>query len=84
MNMSKIEFSMDSVTERRKRTSIRSRSIYDPIIEKFLEGDAKLVEIQVQGKKGSYVKTQLSRRIKSRKLDLTVESVGDYVYLERP
>lgn len=81
--MSKIEFSMDSVTERRKRTAAGKRSIYDPIIEKFLEGDAKLVEIQVQGKKGSYIKTQLSRRIKSRQLDITVESVGDYVYLER-
>lgn len=81
--MSELDFSMESVTERRKRASFGKRSVYDPIINKFLEGDAKLVEIQVQGKKAGYVKTQLSRRIKSRGLDISVESVSDYVYLER-
>lgn len=83
-DMSEIEFSMSSVTQKRERDSRQARSKYDPIIDAFLEGEDKLVEISVPGKKGSYIMTQLSKRVKKRKLDLNVESVGDYIYLERP
>ena len=81
--MSEIEFSMSSVTQKRVRESRYGGSKYDPIIDAFLNGGDKLVEITVPGKKGSYITTQLGKRIKKRKLDLNVESVGDYVYIER-
>lgn len=82
--MSEIKFSMSSVAEKRVRESRQGRSKYDPIIDAFLEGEGNLVEINVPGMKGSYIMTQLSKRVKRRKLDINVESVGDYVYLERP
>jgi len=81
---SKIEFSMTTVTERRKREPKQQRSRYDPIIDQFLEGEHKLVEISVTGKRGSYIKGLLDKRIKRRELEITCSSVGDYVYLERP
>lgn len=81
--MSKIEYSLKGVTERRKREPKSIKSRYDPIIDAFLEGGDNLVEIQVPGKKGSYVKSILSKRITKRELDITVEAVDDYVYLER-
>jgi len=81
---SKIEFSMTTVTERRKREPKKQRSRYDPIIDKFMEGDDKLVEISVPGKRGSYIKGLLDKRIKRRELEITCSAVGDYIYLERP
>ena len=81
--MASIEFSMKTVSERRKRVKTMVKSRYDPIIDQFLEGDHKLVEINGPGKNGSYIKTQLSNRIKRRELDLQVSSVGEYVYLEK-
>lgn len=80
---SKLDFSMTTVTERRKREPKKQRSRYDPIIDMFLEGSDKLVEISVPGKRGSYIKGLLDKRIKRRELEITCSAVGDYIYLER-
>ncbi len=82
--MSEIKYSMSAVTKRRKREPKKQKSRYDPIIDQFLEGTHNLVEINVPGKGGSYIKSLLDKRVKRRSLDITVSSVGDYVYLERP
>ena len=79
----KIEFRMKTVTERRVREPKQQRSRYDPIIDMFLEGSNKLVEISVPGKRGSYIKGLLDKRIKRRELEISCSAVGDYVYLER-
>jgi len=81
--MSKIEFSMKTVSQRRKQVKKTMKSRYDPIIDQFLEGGHKLVEIHVPGKTGSYIKAQLENRIKRRELELQVSSVGEYVYMEK-
>ena len=61
----------------------KRRSKYDPIIDQFLEGGHDLVEIDVKGRKPIYVKSQLRRRIKDRKLEIATSSAGSFVYLER-
>ena len=81
--LGKIEFSMTSVTKRRKKEPKKQTSRYDPIIDMFLEGSHNLVEVNIPGKTGSYIKAILGKRIKRRELDITVSSVGAYVYLER-
>ncbi|MCK4964841.1 MAG: hypothetical protein KAS54_07155, partial [Dehalococcoidia bacterium] len=58
-------------------------SVYDPIIDQFLESGQELVEISIEGKRPSYVVTQLDRRIKTRKLDIVASSSGGFTYLEK-
>ena len=80
--MSEIKFEMRKVDEKRIKTSAK-RSIYDPIIDQFIEGGDELVEISVEGKKAGYVVTQLDRRIEVRELDIIVSRGGGFVYLEK-
>ncbi len=80
--MSVISFEMKPVEKKREKT-IKKRSVYDPIIDQFLESGHELVEISIEGKKASYVVTQLSRRIETRKLDIVASSAGDFTYLEK-
>ncbi len=80
--MSKIVFEMKPVEKKRPKMSMK-RSVYDPIIDQFLESGHELVEISVEGKRASYVVTQLSRRIETRKLDIVASSAGDVTYLEK-
>ena len=61
----------------------KRRSKYDPIIDQFLRGGHDLVEIDVKGRNPIYVKSQLRRRIKDRKLEIATSSAGSFVYLER-
>ena len=80
--MSKISFEMKTVEKKRPKIS-KKGSIYDPIIDQFLEGGHELVEISVAGKRASYVVTQLSRRIETRELDIFASAAGDFLYLEK-
>jgi len=80
--MSKIVFEMKTVEKKRKKISMK-RSIYDPIIDQFIESGEELVEISVAGKKSSYVVTQLNRRINTRELDIFASAAGDFTYLEK-
>lgn len=58
-------------------------SKYDPIIDRFIECEQDLVEIGVEGRKPSYVTSQLRRRIEDRGLEIVASSAGGFVYLER-
>lgn len=80
--MSEIRFEMKHVTEKREK-KIKKGSIYDPIIDKFLESGHALVEIVVEGKKASYVTGMLKKRIKIRHLEIMASNVDDLVYLEK-
>jgi len=80
--MSKLKFEMRAVEEKRVK-KYHKGSVYDPIIDQFLESGQELVEITVEDKRPSYVVTQLSRRIETRELDIVASSGGDVVYLEK-
>ena len=80
--MKVIRFEMRPVDEKRKKKYMKG-SVYDPIIDQFLESGQELVEISVEGKKPGYVVTQLDRRINTRELDIVASSGGEFVYLEK-
>jgi len=81
--MSQLKFEMRAVEKKRVK-KYHKGSVYDPIIDQFLESGEELVEITVEGKRASYVVTQLNRRIETREeLDIVVSSGGDVVYLEK-
>ena len=80
--MSKISFEMKPVEKKREK-KYHKGSIYDPIIDQFIESGHNLVEITVEDKKASYVVTQLDKRIETRELDIVASWTGDIVYLEK-
>ena len=80
--MSEIKFEMRKVDEKRVKTSAK-RSIYDPIVNQFLEGGEELVEIKVDNKKEGYVVSQLKKRIGVRNLEIEVSHAQGFVYLEK-
>lgn len=59
------------------------RSIYDPILDRFLESGYGLVEVNVEGRSGYYLRHALDRRIKTRGLGLKATVVSEVVYLEK-
>ena len=80
--MSEIRFEMRPV-EKKSVKKYKRGSVYDPIIDQFLESGEKLVEISIEGKKPGYVVTQLDRRIETRELDIVTSTGGGFVYLEK-
>ena len=80
--MSKISFEMRKVEKKRPKT-YHKRSVYDPIIDQFLESGEELVEITVEDKKPSYIVTMLNKRIEKRELDIVASWAEDVVYLEK-
>jgi len=80
--MSEIKFEMRKVDEKRVKTSAK-RSIFDPMIDQFIEGGEELVEISVEDKKAGYVVTQIQRRINTRELEIEVSHAQNFVYLEK-
>jgi len=80
--MSEIKFEMKRVDKKREKISGK-RSIYDPIIDQFLEGGQELVEITVEDRKASYIVTQLKKRIELRNLEIEVSHAQELVYLEK-
>jgi hypothetical protein len=80
--MGEIRFQMRPVTEKRER-KVKRGSIYDPMIDRFLESGHDLVEIEVEDKKQSYVAAMLNKRIQVRGLELKATAVSDVVYLEK-
>jgi len=77
--MNVLKFEMKPVEKKR----VKKGSVYDPIIDQFLESGQELVEISIEGKMPSYVVTQLDRRINTRGLDIVASSGGGFVYLEK-
>jgi len=80
--MSEIKFEMKKVDKKRERISAK-RSIYDPIIDQFIEGGEELVEISVQDKTANYMVSQLKKRVGLRNLEIEVSHAQGFVYLEK-
>jgi len=80
--MSKIVFEMKEV-EKKREGKFQKRSIYDPIIDKFLESGHELAEISVPEKSAAYISHQLKTRIEKRQLDIIASAGGGYTYLEK-
>ena len=78
--MSKIEYKMNPVEDKRVKTS---RSIFDPIIDEFIKSGAELVEITVEERTTSYMVAQLRNRITTRELDIEVSPGYGVIYLEK-
>jgi len=80
--MSNVKFVLSPVDKRPSR-KYRKGSKYDPILDKFLSGKDKLVTLEVAGRDGNYVRTQLKKRIDARELNVDVSVVNNKVYLEK-
>ncbi len=79
--MTKIEYEMKSVTTKQVKVS---RSIFDPIIDEFMRGDNKLVEITATDKAPSYMKSSLAKRLARREIANIEVTLGyGVVYLEK-
>ena len=78
--MSEIRFEMKPVDEKRKKISGK-KSIYDPIIDQFLESGEKLVEVSVEDRQAGYVVGQLQKRIDLRELEIEVSGAQGFIYL---
>ena len=80
--MSEIVFEMKEV-EKKREGKFQKKSIYDPLIDQFLESGHELVEISIEGRSGSYISHQLKTRIAKRQLDIIASSGGGFAYLEK-
>lgn len=80
--MSEIKFEMRPVEEKRSKSYLK-RSIFDPIIDEFIESGHKLVEISAEERRASYLASQLQKRIEVRELDIIASAAGGFAYLEK-
>ena len=82
--MSEVKFTLKPV-KRKPARRYRKGSKYDPILDKFLEEEAKLVKVEIEGKDANYLRTQLNKRIEARDLENTVKTsvVNGVLYLEK-
>jgi hypothetical protein len=80
--MSNVKFDLSPVDKKPSR-KYRKGSKYDPILDKFLESKNKLVTVEVAGKDGNYIRTQLKKRIDARELNVNVSVVNNKAYLEK-
>jgi hypothetical protein len=80
--MSNVKFDLSPV-EKKPNRKYRKGSKYDPILDKFLNDTDKLVTVEVAGKDGNYIRTQLKKRIDARELNVDVSVVNNKVYLEK-
>ena len=78
--MNKIQYQMKPTTEKRIKTS---RSIFDPIIDEFIASNELLVEVTVENRTASYMKTSLVKRIEKRELEIEVSPGYGVIYLEK-
>ena len=69
----------------RPRAREYGKDQYDKIIDKFIEGENKLVEITVENRTANYVSDMLNKRIGERGLEekVKVSYVDEWVYLEK-
>ena len=80
--MSEISFEMKEV-EKKREGKFQKRSIYDPVLDKFIDSGHELVEISIEGRSGSYIRHQLKTRIERRQLDIIASAAGGFAYLEK-
>jgi len=76
-------FKLTPVEEKPSR-KYRKGSKYDPVLERFIERTAKLVEVSIEGKDANYLRTQLNKRIEARNLrNVKVSVVNNVCYIEK-
>ena len=80
--MSEISFEMKEV-EKKRKGSFQKRSIFDPILDKFIDEGHDLVEISIPGRSPSSVAHSLKMRIEKRQLDIIASTGGGILYLEK-
>jgi hypothetical protein len=81
--MGEVSFNLTPVAEKPSRR-YRKGSKYDPILDAFMEGEARLVEVSLAGKEANYLRTQLNKRVDARYLrGLKVSVVNNVCYLEK-
>ena len=80
--MGKVIFNLTPVADKPLRR-YRKGSKYDPILDAFLEGEVRLVEVSLAGKEANYLRIRLNKRIKDRKLGVRVSVVNNKCYLEK-
>ena len=81
--MSELRFNLKPVEEKPSRR-YRKGSKYDPVLDRFMDRAAKLVEVSMEGKDANYLRTQLNKRIDARNIrNVKVSVVNDVCYLEK-
>ncbi len=80
--MGEVNFTLNPVTTKPSRR-YRKGSKYDPILDAFTAGEARLVEVSVAGKDANYLRTQLNKRIDAKNLRVKVSVVNNIAYLEK-
>ena len=81
--MGEVSFNLTPVAEKPSRR-YRKGSKYDPILDAFTAGEARLVEVSVTGKEANYLRIQLNKRIDARNLSgLNVSVINNVCYLEK-
>ncbi len=79
-----IPFTLKPAKEKPDR-KYRKGSKYDDLLDAFLKGTDSLVEVSVEGKDSNYIRTQLDKRIKARKLTkrMNVSVTNNVCYLQK-
>ncbi len=80
--MSEVEFDMKPV-EKKPSRRYRKGSKYDPILDAFMAGEDKLVNVTVEGKDANYLRTQMNKRIEAKGLKVKTSVVNGVLYLQK-
>ena len=81
--MGEVKFNLTPIEEKPTRR-YRKGSKYDPVLDRFMDRAAKLVEVSMEGKDANYLRTQLNKRIEAKRLDgIKVSVVNNVCYLEK-
>jgi len=81
--MSEVKFNLKPIEEKPTRR-YRKGSKYDPVLDRFLERAANLVEVSMESRDANYLRTQLNKRIEARNLrNVKVSVVNNVCYLEK-
>lgn len=83
----KREYVFDLIEETEiPKTTYEKGSMYDPIVDKFIESSLKLVSVKPEdGKTANYLRTQIVKRLEEKKLlgDIKASVVNNKVYLQK-
>ena len=83
----KREYVFDLIEETEiPKTTYEKSSIYDPIVNKFMESSLKLVSLKPDADQtANYLRTQIIKRLEAKKLlgDIKASVVNNKVYLQK-
>ena len=82
--MADVKFELKPVNMKPSRR-YRKGSKYDPILDVFVQGEDRLVEVSIEGKDANYLRTQLNKRVEARRMGgaIKVSVVNSVTYLEK-